>query len=325
MREEQRITASLKLLTDKESACQLWNLCGKNTFTLGRITSNDITLPYSWVSRKHAMIQAQEDGRLNLIDLGSSNGTFVNGKRIYTPCPLQNNDQIGIGSTRLIFQQETPQGQPLQRSPLDLDEMTIAFVRKEIITVLICDIHDYTRLSEVIGVQRISQLLQHWTGRVGKLVNKYDGVVDKFIGDAVMAIWTGSDIRDNINRALKTAMAINIFTSGLGKELPDLPWTLHTGAAINSGEAMLGNVGQSGRQNYTVVGDMVNVAFRLEGMTSKQSGIDLVMGSDAAIHLPNKEGYFQKQSFALKGKQEPVEAYACTYEELREYLKKTSE
>jgi len=202
--------------------------------------------------------------------------------------------------------------------------MTVAFVQKQIITILICDIHDFTRLSETMGDQWISQLLQHWTGRVSKLVDKHNGIVDKFIGDAVMAVWAGPNLRDNIHQALKTAIAINLFTSTLGKKVPDLPWSLQIGAALNTGEAMMGNLAQDGQSNYTVVGDVVNVAFRLEKLTNKQENLDLVMGFDAAAHLLEPEIFFKKYSFKVKGKQEAIEAYGCSFSQLSTYLRQNA-
>ena len=304
----------------QKSNDQRWLLDDNTTYTLGRVANTDITLPYSWVSRKHAMIQREENGRFNLIDLGSSNGTFLNGRKIHTPVTLQDGDCIGIGSTRLLFNQDTTPTRPATAPGPDLDEMTVAFVQKQIITILICDIHEFTKLSETMGNQWVSQLLQHWTGRVSKLVNKHDGIVDKFIGDAVMALWAGPNLRENIHQALKTAIAINVFTSNLGKKVPDLPWPLQIGAALNTGEAMLGNLAQDGQNNYTVVGDVVNVAFRLESMTNMEENLDIVMGCDAAKHLLTPETFFKNYSFRVKGKQEAVEAYGCSFSQLSAYL-----
>ena len=313
---------AIDTLDAPETSGHRWQLADKNTYTLGRVANTDIMLPYSWVSRKHAMIQREENGRFNLLDLGSSNGTFLNGRKIHTPITLQNGDCIGIGSTRLLFHQETTPARPAPPTGTDLDEMTVAFVQKQIITILICDIHDFTRLSESMGDQWVSQLLQHWTGGVSKLVDKHNGIVDKFIGDAVMALWAGPNLRDNILQALKTAIAINIFTGNLNKKVPDLPWPLQIGAALNTGEAMLGNLAQDGQSNYTVIGDVVNVAFRLESMTSHQDDLDLVMGCDAAEHLREPEAFFKKYSFRVKGKQEAVEAYGCSFAQLSSYLEK---
>ncbi|MFH1020293.1 MAG: adenylate/guanylate cyclase domain-containing protein [Pseudomonadota bacterium] len=318
--------ATLTLLGAQESKDHRWLLdADTTTYTLGRVTSTDITLPYSWVSRKHAMIQREENGHFNLIDLGSSNGTFINGRKIHTPITLQNGDCIGIGSTRLLFHQNAIPARPAAPTAQELDEMTVAFVQKQIITILICDIHDFTKLSETMGDQWVSQLLQHWTGGVSKLVDTHGGIVDKFIGDAVMALWAGPDLRDNIHQALKTAIAINVFTNDLSRKVPDLPWPQQIGAALNTGEAMLGNLAQDGQSNYTVIGDVVNVAFRLESLTNRQEALDLVMGCDAAAHLLEPGLFFKKYSFRVKGKQEAVEAYGCSFSQLAAYLRQNGQ
>ncbi len=324
MTESQEKPATLILLDAQEATAHRWLLNNSTTYSLGRVANTDITLPYSWVSRKHAMIQKEENGRFSLLDLGSSNGTFINGRKIHTPVTLQDGDCIGIGSTRLLFHQDIIPAQPSPPSSSDLDEMTVAFVQKQIITILICDIHEFTKLSETMGDKWVSQLLQHWTGGVSKLVHKHNGVVDKFIGDAVMALWAGPHLQDNINHALKTAIAINTFTNNLNKKVPNLPWPLQIGAALNTGEAMMGNLAQDGENNYTVVGDVVNVAFRLENMTNSQENLDLVMGCDAAIHLLEPDTFFKKYSFRVKGKQEAVEAYGCSFSQLSSYLEKNT-
>lgn len=314
--------ASLQLLEDKSGNRQTWPLSGKNTYQLGRESSNDIALPYSWVSRKHAMIQVEENGNHNLIDLGSANGTFVNGRRIYTPTTLKNGDIIRIGNTSLSFHQEhTPQ--PVAQQPDDdADDRTVAFVQQEIVTILICDIHDYTSLSERLGDNQISKLLQYWTTQVGSLIRNRDGIIDKFIGDAVMAIWPGgSNLSSSIMQALIAALEVSVFTKKMGEKIPNLPWELSIGAALNTGQAMVGNLGIDGQRDFTVVGDVVNVAFRLEEMTSQQDGLDVIIGASTASHLENADNYFSSQTYCCKGKEEPVEAYGCSFTQLHQYLK----
>lgn len=312
--------ASLTLLTTAGREEHCWQLHDQDTYTIGRIKGCDIKLPFSWVSRKHAMVQAEANGFLNLIDLGSSNGTFVNGRRIHTPIVLHNGDCVGIGNTSLLFRQDTASQPVREVSGPDLDEMTVAFVQQELITILICDIHDFTRLSEALPGQQLSRLLQYWAGTVSKLVQKHGGMVDKFIGDAVMALWPGANLGDNLHHALHTAIAINRFTGGLIEEIPSLPWPLRIGAALNTGEAMRGNLAQDGQHNYTVVGDVVNVAFRLEDMTNQQEGLDVVIGGEAATHLDTSAHFFKECVFQLKGKQEPVTAYGCGFDQLESYL-----
>ncbi len=307
-------------LGDDGSCCMTWRLHGKNTYRLGRDANNDVMLPFSWVSRKHAMIQVEANGSHHIIDLGSSNGTFVNGNRVYTPTTLHSGDQIKIGNTLLSFYQK---GKVAEATDVydDADDRTVAFVQKEIVTILICDIHDYTHLSEVLGNRRLSKLLQYWTGKVNTIVRKNEGSVDKFIGDAVMAIWSGGpSVGHRINQALKAALDINIFTHHLSHKIPDMPWELEIGAALNTGEAMMGNIGVDGRRDYTVVGDVVNVAFRLESLTSRAEGIDFIMGADAVAHVRSIEQYLAPKRVTVKGKSESILSYVGSFDQLQEYL-----
>lgn len=317
--------ASLTLLDDPKKGDQTWPLSGKSTYRLGREAGNDIPLPFSWISRKHAMIQVEENGSHNLIDLGSANGTLVNGKRIYTPTALRAGDIIKIGSTSLsFFQKEAPRAQAAI-SQDDMDDRTVAFVQKETVTILICDIHNFTRLSETVGDKNISKLLQYWTANVADLVRKHDGIIDKFIGDAVMALWAGgSNFQHSIHQALTTALKIDNFTRGLGKKIPGLPWQLHTGAALNTGEAMVGNLGVDGQRDFTVVGDIVNVAFRLEEKTSQEEELDVIIGSATATHLENTGQFFTEHDFFFKGKEDAVKSYGCSFKQLENYLQQNT-
>ncbi|MEA2084087.1 MAG: adenylate/guanylate cyclase domain-containing protein [Thermodesulfobacteriota bacterium] len=310
----------MQLLNDKGSAAKVWELSGKTTFRVGRGSANDITLAYSWVSRQHAMIQIEENGTHNVINPGSANGTFVNGKQIFTPTRLRNGDLLGIGKTKLVFFQDEVEVAEKTDDLDDLDEMTVAFLQKEIVTILICDIRNFTRLSEEIGDHMISKLLTYWTNMAGDLVRKHDVIVDKFIGDAVMAMWTGGpNLRYNIRQALKTALDIENFTREINRKVKQIPWELRIGAAINTGEAVVGNIGVDGQRDFTVVGDTVNVAFRLEDMTT-QFDLDILVGSEAASHLKNIGDYFIEKKMFLKGKETGIKAFGCSFKELQKYL-----
>ena len=320
MKDTPAVSAYLDLLNSDGSNGRQWKLAGKTTYRVGRDLTSDINLSFSWISRKHAMIQVEENGGHYLIDLGSANGTFVNGKRIYTPVNLKTGDLIKVGNTSLSFRQEGKIRQPAQACG-DMDDNTVAFVQKKIVTILICDIHDYTRLSELLADNRISELLQFWSGKVNTLVRENEGVVDKFIGDAVMAVWAGAQsVEHSIMQALKTAYQISVLTRRICLKIPDLPWELKVGAAVNTGEAMMGNIGVDGRRDFTVVGDMVNVAFRLESLTSQKDGLDLIMGSEAATYLTGLEQFFSIKEDAVKGRKEPVLSYGCSFSQLKGYL-----
>lgn len=315
--------AIIQELTPGGSPENSWNLSGKNTFNVGRGPTNDIILPYSWISRKHTMVQRGNDGIFHIVDLGSSNGTYLNTKRIYSPTILNNGDLITLGKTTIKFLQfiESPDYEQ-DKSELTLD-MTIAYIQKETVTILVCDIHDFTSLSEKLGNNKISSLLQFWTKKVGAIVHEHDGLVDKFIGDAVMATWIGGTIGKGVRNALRAALEIAKATKKIGESVPEIKGSLSIGAAINTGEAMLGNMGVSGHRDSTVIGDVVNVAFRLEAMTVRDEA-DIVIGEKTAGYLDSPDKYFNKHTFELKGKTDKITARACSFDQLRYYLSATA-
>ena len=316
-------TATLTLTDEKGRVLASWSLTGKRNFHIGRQEDNDIPLSFTWVSRKHAMIQIEANGRCNAIDLGSSNGTFVNGRRITTPTPLRSGDLIQVGNKATVL--AFLDNQPPQEETAGLEageERTVAFLEKVTVTVLVCDIRNFTHLSETIGDQPISSLLKQWSAVVSDIVNAHQGHVDKFIGDAVMATWSGgaSQLQDIIS-AIRVAALISEATERLGASTPGLPWPLKIGCAMNTGEAVLGNLGVDGRRDFTVVGDTVNVAFRLEDL-NKKVGTDFLMGAEAAFRLnPTALGrHFQPYRYQVKGKKDPVTAYGCDFAQLQNFL-----
>ena len=137
-----------------------------------------------------------------------------------------------------------------------------------------------------------------------------------------MALWVdGEGPSHMVHQALTCAGEIATMTTKLGEEINNLPWPLAIGAAINTGEAVIGNVGVDGNRDHTVIGDAVNVAFRLEGLTSTL-GKDLLLGNETAAMLDQNllSTYFVPCEYQVKGKSLPVMAHACTFDQLRQYL-----
>lgn len=305
------------LIFKNNPALPSWDLRGKKTFRIGRHAENEFVLQESWISRKHALIQQESNQHYHIIDLGSANGTFVNGARIVTPTPLHTGNIIALGKTELIFNHQSPP-KFNSASLQNLGDETIAFVNKKQVTILVCDIHRYTELSEVVGNEQISKLILDWNKKITHIIHKYHGQVDKFIGDAVLAFWF-QDESDHLEKVFSAAMSINEITVSLGKKL-NFPWPLTTGAAINSGTIMLGNLGVDGSRDFTMVGDAVNVAFRLESQTDAKFK-ELIIGQTTYKQLFKHQELFILEDFVLKGKNNKVQGYSTTFKKLATAVK----
>lgn len=184
--------------------------------------------------------------------------------------------------------------------------------RSREITVLFSDIRGFTSLSEQLEPEEVVELLNAWFSRACQPIEEHGGVVDKFIGDAVMAIF-GAPIPSEHHAAaalragIDMAREAELFVSWVERRFPgkDLP-PFSIGIGIHTGRAVVGNVGFERRLEYTAVGDTVNVASRVEGLTRSlgttllvtratldRSGLDIAQGRTA--QLP------------LRGRAEPVE------------------
>ncbi len=305
----------LTIFNESGEVCSSVTLIDKTTFRIGRGEGNDIILPFKWVSRQHAMLEAEESGALYLIDLGSTNGTFVNSRRIVTPTLLRSGDSLAIGQTVMVFRQETQIGRARPETEEMVGARTVSFSRKEIVTILVSDIHGFTGLVESLGDQRISDLLQAWSPRVSAIVGAHEGMVDKFLGDAVMAVWIGGNVARHVRQSLSTVLAIDRFTRELGRKTRGIDRELCTGAAINTGEAFAGNMGSDGRRDFTVIGDAVNVTFRLESLTTS-AGTDILIGEGSATYMQGWGLPLKPSRYLLKGKEDEVTAYGCRFADL---------
>lgn len=285
-------------------------------------------LPDRWISRNHAMLQSMDTGEYYLIDLGSRNGSFVNGRRVSIPVTLHNGDRLTFGQTELEFY--CPTVHTIDDSNgLDSKDFTATATLhvRRLISVLVVDIRNFTGLTRQLDEKILSEMIGTWFRHAGDIIREYGSWVDKYIGDAVMAIWihgTQGVDDDEMLRVFRALSALHKMTSDLYNLYP-LPFPLRVGAGINTGFAMVGNTGSGDRPDYTALGDTVNAAFRLETST-KQLGLDVAIGETTYKHLltaigeENSTSLFKQSTVHLKGYDVPTITYACSFAELDLFL-----
>jgi adenylate cyclase len=304
------------------------SLMGENCWTVGRGDDNNFVLPDRWISRNHAMLQITDNGKFYLIDLGSRNGTFVNGRRVSIPVVLHDGDLITFGQTELQFFWPTDAALAADKTiggGAGQESTATAMLHvRQLISVMVVDIRDFTVMTRQIDEKVHSEAIGTWFRRAGEIIGQYGSWVDKYIGDAVMAVWIhGKEEADQASmiQILQAVSTLAEMTGQMHKQFP-LPFPLRIGAGINTGYAMVGNTGSNDHPDYTPLGDTVNAAFRLESST-KQLGLDIALGETTYEYLQKAgadDQYFQRFTVEMKGYEQLITTHAGTFTNLNQFL-----
>ena len=318
-------SAQLVRLTPEGKPAETFSLVGATSWTVGRSDRAAIVLNNPWISRMQALIQWLPEDGFYLIDLGSRNGSFVNGRRVTVPVRLQHRDEVMFGETRMQFICQAPRfSLPLKPElAQEWDKATSAMKVRCLITVVVMDLRDFTPLARQVPEELLAQVVGSWFRQVGDILQRYGSRVDKYIGDAVMAVWIHPQNAPHpydLLRILKAVLGTEKTTSNLHLQYP-LPFALRLGTGINTGYAMVGNTGSGHRPEYTAIGDTVNLAFQLEAAT-KTLNLDVLLGETTYEHLSagNLAGWLTPARLELKYQPEPVPIWGSTYGELKRFL-----
>jgi len=176
------------------------------------------------------------------------------------------------------------------------------------ITVLFTDVRGFTSMSESMSAEDVTYIMNRALTAQVEAVKKYGGMVDKFIGDALMAVFSAPlDLENHESKAIECAIQMQKNMEDLNIELEEegLP-PVAIGIGINSGEAIVGNMGSDTRFDYTCIGSPVNEAARLES-SCKEVGVDLIIGRTTAL----KSDYTLREldPIRVKGVERPLVIY----------------
>jgi adenylate cyclase len=181
--------------------------------------------------------------------------------------------------------------------------------RREI-TILFSDLRGFTSLSERLPPEQLSVLLNEYLGTMTDIVLRHLGLLDKYMGDGLMAFW-GAPVPapDGATRCCEAALDMVTALATLNARWREMGMpVLEMGVGINTGEAVIGNFGSSERFNYTAVGDQVNLASRLEGVT-KDYGASVVVSESARQAAGDAFVCREIESVRVKGREQAVLIY----------------
>lgn len=179
------------------------------------------------------------------------------------------------------------------------------------VTIIFTDIKGFTTFSEQRPPKEVVARLNEYLGEMVLIIEEYDGYVDKFIGDGIMAYW-GAPLaqEDHANLAIACLLAMQSAMQKLQAKwlaAGEEPFTIRAG--VQSGEVVAGNIGLRGKKmEYTVIGDTVNQAARLE-TSAKYYGVDTLVGEETYLRTRDVYNYRELDRVRMVGKQLPVTVY----------------
>jgi len=196
---------------------------------------------------------------------------------------------------------------------------------KRELTIMFADVRNFTTISESLEANTLREYINKYLTDVSEDIRGNRGTLDKYIGDCVMAFWGAPvALADHAARGVATALLMQKTAKRLNQEYVERGWPpLKIGIGVNTGEARVGDMGSKIRRAYTVMGDPVNLAARLEGLT-KEYGVGLAVG-DATKRAAPQFAYRELDCVRVKGKNEPVAIFEpiCLESELDSEMRRT--
>lgn len=193
---------------------------------------------------------------------------------------------------------------------LELDTTELFGGQEREITIFFSDIRGFSTLAETLPPKKLIELLNTYMSPMSDFIIQHKGTIDKFIGDAIMAYWNAPQtIKNHADEAVKSALDQIAYKKELNQKLDELyQIKLDFGIGINTGLAIVGEMGSSDRSDYTVVGNSVNLASRLEGLCPVY-GVDLIFSSFTKDKLITEYTFLKLDTIRVKGIHAPVDIY----------------
>jgi adenylate cyclase len=233
----------------------------QGTCYIGRSQSNHLVLIDERVSRRHAMVHAQNKNEFWLVDLGSSNGTYLNGRRVAQPCRLVDQDRVEVGPGTYVFRH--PKSHPPSCAvPTDV-ERTIQDVRSMDCWLLVADMEDSTQFIQKSPPEEAPRVTGRWLSACKEIIETHQGTLNKFLGDGFFAYWP-----DQTGASVTVATALSALRQLQERAAPRFRIVLHYGRVYVGGGASLGE--------ESLLGNEVNFVFRMEKVAASLGCVCMV-------------------------------------------------
>lgn len=279
-----------------------------NTATIGRSPANTIVLPgCPKVSREHAVLRDHGEDKYYLMDLGSANGTFLDGKRVALPVAVKDGSIVEIGSYQVRFNVSAADPNHPGQVPTFPRETQRTKRSQAEVALLVCDLVGFSRASESVPAYLIARTLGKWFRSAGRVIRQHGGSVDRFLGDGFIACWPEGGQHAAANTALDSVASLTHLATGF--RWPDeSPFRLRF--ALHYGAVLIENVGSVPMRDATIIGDAVNTVCKLEAWMKNTEASCVCTEMFASHLLASKASLNRIESLVLSGKQTRTDLYS---------------
>jgi len=275
-----------------EASGDKFPICGN--CSLGRSPKNSIVLDSQKVSRRHAIINVQNVGEFWLIDLGSSNGTFLNHRRLHQPVRLCDHDQVVIGDRIFIFHQPEQISDEYRTT---FAERTIREIANVPCWLLVADIEGFTPLSRSLTSDQLAVLCGSWVAACKEIIEAHEGMIDKYLGDGFFAYW-----REGPSATKNVATSLGLLKEAQARNEPRFRLALHFGFVAIGGMPSMGE--------ESLMGKEVNFVFRMEKLAGSL-GIAVLTSAVGQSKLKSLINCEPVGAHELKGFEGKHELFSC--------------
>ncbi|MGO9204026.1 MAG: FHA domain-containing protein [Limisphaerales bacterium] len=238
--------------------------------SFGRAATNHVVLADERVSRRHAIIHTQREGEFWLLDLGSSNGTYINGRRLGKPSRLRNGDTIQIGAFQAVFRLGG-RGEPDPTASRLAANQTLVATKSCPCWLLLADIEGSSGLSQRLDAETLAALIGHWLTRCKEAIEGEGGAINKYLGDGFFAYWPAAQVTPP-----RLVAALGALRQLQDRSEPPFRLVLHCGQVLMGGMASMGE--------ESLLGKDVNFVFRMERLAATL-GQPRLLSEEAARQL----------------------------------------
>jgi pSer/pThr/pTyr-binding forkhead associated (FHA) protein len=261
-------------------------LSSGNSWTIGRDNNNNFIIREAWISRNHAMIHKTTDQKFYLTDLGSSNGCYLNGKRINGSTILKNQAQIFLGRTKLKFYSPVNVINSPVNQEIDKETSTSIFHKRRLLSVILVELCVTELLNNGLDDNIFSMVIDDWFAQAKSIFSQGGIVINKSLGNSLMAIKFHEQKepkKEELVQIFQVVLTIYEITSKLIDKY-FLSFPLEIGVAINTGNAMVKTNKDSETMDYDICGELIDFSFDLKS-AMRIVGKNLILGAQTYSYV----------------------------------------